>query len=89
VERFCLAFEQKSLAELEQEALDLADDGGFEIGFRVCRLLVETQEFQHVGFFEDIFGFRYNLALGGEVADFTLIPTESESFIENWMRPGA
>ena len=57
--------EEEAFAQFQQEALDLADDGGFEVGFGIAAALVQPEELQHQGLFEQVARLGDDLALLG------------------------
>jgi len=48
--------EEEALAQFQQGMFELVDDGGFEVGFRIFRLLAEAEKLQHIGLFEQVCG---------------------------------
>ena len=75
--------EKKSLAQFEQEIFELVDDGAFQVGFGISGLFRQTEEFQHIGFLEQVLWVGDGLKnLRRQLADAVLVPAESEAFIE-------
>ena len=81
--------EEKAFAEFEQESLDLADDGGFEVGFGKTSQLVEAEKFEHQGFLEQVLRANDDLPFLSELADALFVPAEGEAFVEAGIELGA
>ena len=74
--------EEEAFAHFQQEALDLADDGGFEVGFGITAALVQTEELQNQRFLEEIARLRNDLAFVREPANAGFVTAESEALVE-------
>ncbi len=61
--------EEEALAEFEEKFFKVGDQRSFQIGLGVAGLFVETEEFEHERFFEEVFGLRDVLAHFGEAFD--------------------
>lgn len=61
---------------------DPVDDGRFQIGFGIGGFLFESQKFQDIGIFHQVFGFFHNLSLLAEIANLFLVSTQGEPFIK-------
>src|SRR4051812_39790701 len=69
---------EEAFAELQEELLQMGDDGRLEIGFGVSGLLVEPEELEDVRFLQDVLGFHDDLALGSEAFHARLVAAEGE-----------
>jgi hypothetical protein len=67
---------EEAFAHFQQEALDLADDGGFEIGLGVAAALVQPEELQNQGLFKQVARTANGLAFLGEPANALFVPAE-------------
>src|SRR6185437_12762710 len=76
------SLEEEALAKFEQEALDLADDGGFKIRFGIPCLLIKAEEFEYQRLFQQVLYLGNNVSLLGELTDPLLVAAERETFVE-------
>src|ERR1017187_9118894 len=74
--------EEKAFAHFQQETLDLADDGGFQIGLGILAALVQTEELQNQGFLEQVACLRHGLPFPREPANALFVAAEGEALIE-------
>ena len=74
--------EQKTLAQLQQEPLDLAEDRGFEVRFGIPRLLVEAEELQDQRLFQQVIDALHDLPFVSQLADAVFVPAEREAFVK-------
>ena len=81
-EALLAGLEEEALPEFEEEGFQLVDDGGLQILFGIVRLLGEAEELQDERVLDEIGGFFHDLALGGEAADFFLVPGKGEALVE-------
>lgn len=81
-ESFLAGLEEEAFAEFQEELLELADDGGFEIGLGIGRFIFQAEEFEDGGIFEHVRGFRGDMAFLGEPSDACLVAAEGEALVE-------
>ncbi len=74
--------EEEAFAQFEQEALDLADDGGFQVGLGIAAALVQAEELEDQGFLEQVARLRHGLAFPGEAADAVFVAAEGQALVE-------
>ena len=74
--------EEEAFAQFEEETLDLADDGGFEIGLGIAGALLQAEELQDQGFLEQVARLRHGLPFLGEAADALCVAAEGEALVE-------
>ena len=74
--------EEEAFAHFQQEALDLVDDGGFEIGLGIAAPLVQTEELQHQRFLEQVARVADGLPFVCEPANAFFVTAESEALVE-------
>jgi len=74
--------EEEAFAHFQQEMLDLADDGGFQVRFGIAAALVQTEELQDQRFLEEIGRLADSLPFPREPANALFIAAESEALIE-------
>ncbi len=74
--------EEEALAKLKKERLQLGYDGGFEIGFSICRPLFHTEKFKDKRVFQHVTRFFEGLAIACEAQDFRLVAGKGEAFIQ-------
>lgn len=61
--------------------LNAVDDRLLKIGLGVAGFLGESEEFEHVGFFENILRLGDNLAVGGELAYAVLVAAQGQALV--------
>ena len=76
------SLKEEAFAQLQEEFFEVRDDGGFEIGFGVTGLLVETEEFEDERILQDVFGLRDDLPLAGEAFYAGFVAAEGEALVE-------
>jgi hypothetical protein len=62
--------------------LDLADDGGLQVGLGIPGLFRQTQKFQHQRLFEQVLGLTDDLPLSGKLANAVFVAAEGQAFIQ-------
>ncbi len=75
--------EEETFAHFQEEALDLADDGGFQVGFRIAAPLVQSQEFQNQRLLEQIARLLDDLPLPRKPANPFLVAAEGQALVES------
>ena len=78
-EAFLAGFEEKAFPEFEQERFQFADDGGFEVIFRVAGMVGEAEEFRSLRDTVQVVGFLLSV---GIFLSPILFP--ASMFPENW-----
>jgi hypothetical protein len=81
-EAFLAGFEEKAFPEFEQEGFQLANDGGFEVIFRVAGMVGKTEEFEHKRIFNKVGGFFDDLPFAGQAANLILVSAKGEALVE-------
>jgi hypothetical protein len=74
--------EEKAFAHFQQETLDLADDGGFQIGPRIAAALVQPEELQNQGLLQQVAWPADGLTFLGEPANTCFVTAEGQAFVE-------
>jgi len=75
-------FKQETFTQFQQEVFKFVDDGALQIGFGILRLFIETEEFQNIGFLEQVLGSSDKLPFGCKPLYTLLVPAEGEALIQ-------
>jgi hypothetical protein len=73
--------EEEAFAHFQQEALDLADDGGFQVGLGILAAGIQTEELQNQGFLQQVARLHDGLAFPGEAANALFVAAEGEALV--------
>src|ERR1035437_740101 len=74
--------EEEAFAHLQQETLDLADDGGFQVGLGILAALVQAKELQYQRFLEQVARLSNGLPFPREPANALFVAAESEALVQ-------
>jgi len=74
--------EEKAFAHFQEEALDLADDGGFEIGLRIAAAFIQAEELEHERFLEQVARTNNFVAFFREPANAFCVAAKREAFVQ-------
>src|ERR1017187_330773 len=74
--------EEEAFAHFQEETLDLADDGGFQVGLGILGALIQAEELQNQGFLEQVARLGDGLAFAREAANALFVPAEGEALVE-------
>src|ERR1017187_2351331 len=74
--------EEEAFAHFQQETLDLADDGSFQVGLGILAALVQAEKLQDQGFLQQVARLHDGLAFPREPTDTLFIAAEGEAFVE-------
>src|ERR1017187_4647153 len=68
--------EEEAFAHFQQETLDLADNGGLQVGLRIAGALVQTEELQDQRFLEQVADLLDGLSFPREPANTLFVAAE-------------
>src|ERR1035438_10513122 len=74
--------EEEAFAHFQQEMLDLADDGGFQVGLRITAALIQAEELQNQGLLQQIIRLPNGLPFPRQPPNAFFVPAEGEAFVE-------
>ena len=75
-------FKQKSLAQLQQKMLDLADDGALQVGLGIPGLFGQAQKLQHQRLFEQVLGPADDFPLLGQLANAVFVAAQGQTLVQ-------
>src|SRR5664279_1899598 len=74
--------EEEAFAHFQQEALDLADDGGFQVGLGIAAALIQAEELQNQRFLQQVVRLPNGLPFPREPPNALFVPAESEALVQ-------
>ena len=74
--------EEEAFAHFQQEMLDLADDGGLQVGLRIAAPLVQSEELQNERFLEQVARPLNGMPFPREPANALFVAAEGQTLVE-------
>ena len=73
--------EQEAFAQFQQESLDLADDGPFQVGFGIAGLFGQAEELQDQRLLEQVLRLADDLPFPRQAPNALLVAAQGQTFV--------